>query len=302
MASPSTSLDPLIISRQDVFAYKTMIRQLAAQSPQPYGEIPPLLKTKKKKTKKKKTKKSTVQDFSHVENWIAVDSKESLPDEEDLEVFRFSNFLSSDLLSTVLPLHMPPPSLSVADPSPPEEQEVVELELEPEPEQEPEQEPTQEDTGDTSEESDEEYKRSLAGRRSYKSQPSSTLTPDVVLSSSPPQDTHRLKWLHTVEQLKRSLVISTPPLPPPPVPVRPRRRRSEANRQPRFNPDTNTYTRDTRSNPDHLRMISAELNMMRARKLLSPLKPRGFLPRRKDSFISGSGRLVSRLKYDILVD
>ncbi|KAI9030065.1 hypothetical protein CLU79DRAFT_802618 [Phycomyces nitens] len=250
MASPSTSLDPLI-SRQDVFAYKTMIRQLAAQSPQPYGEIPPLLKTKKKKTKKKKTKKSTVQDFSHVENWIAVDSKESLPDEEDLVG------LPQYLLSTVLPLHMPPPSLSV---------------------------------------------RSLAGRRSYKSQPSSTLTPDVVLSSSPPQDTHRLKWLHTVEQLKRSLVTSPPPPPPPPVPVRPRRRRSEANRQPRFNPDTNTYTRDTRSNPDHLRMISAELNMMRARKLLSPLKPRGFLPRRKDSFISGSGRLVSHLQYDISVD
>jgi hypothetical protein len=90
-----------------------------------------------------------------------------------------------------------------------------------------------------------------------------------------------------------------------PMPIPPRRpitqkRRSEATTQPRFNPDTNTYTRDTRSNPDHLRMISAELNMMRARKLLSPLKPRGFLPRRKDTFITGSYRKPSKLIQEVV--
>lgn len=77
------------------------------------------------------------------------------------------------------------------------------------------------------------------------------------------------------------------PMPPPPKRPNSQRRRSEATTQPRFNPATNTYMRDTRSNSDHLRMITAELNMMRARKLLSPLKPRGFLPRRRDVFLLG---------------
>ncbi|KAF9164079.1 hypothetical protein BGX21_004940 [Mortierella sp. AD011] len=43
-------------------------------------------------------------------------------------------------------------------------------------------------------------------------------------------------------------------------------------------------TRETRSNTDYLRMMAPELRMIRARKLVSPLKPRGFLPRRKDPF------------------
>ncbi|KAF9288900.1 hypothetical protein BGZ68_010433, partial [Mortierella alpina] len=42
--------------------------------------------------------------------------------------------------------------------------------------------------------------------------------------------------------------------------------------------------RETRSNADYLRMMAAELRMIRSRKLISPLKPRGYLPRRKDPF------------------
>ncbi|KAI8603192.1 hypothetical protein EDD21DRAFT_413252 [Dissophora ornata] len=43
-------------------------------------------------------------------------------------------------------------------------------------------------------------------------------------------------------------------------------------------------TREMRSNTDYLRMMASELRMIRSRKLISPLKPRGFLPRRKDPF------------------
>jgi hypothetical protein len=72
--------------------YKEMIKQLAAQAPEPYGAIPPLIKKKKKKKKEKTNKKEKnknkkvppIRRMSHVENWIAVDSKESIPDEEDL--------------------------------------------------------------------------------------------------------------------------------------------------------------------------------------------------------------------------
>lgn len=67
----------------DEQAYKDIIKQLAAQAPEPYGAIPPLMK-KKKKSKSKKKKKIPIRRMSHVENWIAVDSKESIPDEEDL--------------------------------------------------------------------------------------------------------------------------------------------------------------------------------------------------------------------------
>lgn len=156
--------------------------------------------------------------------------------------------------------------------------------------------------------------------------PSTSTTPSYVMSSSPPlhTDTQQVRWMQTIAQLRKSLVLSSsvsspsrvtstasPKLPPkkkdgfipmPPAPRRPpsQRRRSEATTQPRFNPETNTYIRDTRSNPDHLRMISSELNMMRARKLLSPLKPRGFLPRRKDPFVRGSGRKESRLRFEML--
>ncbi|RUS12978.1 hypothetical protein BC938DRAFT_478232, partial [Jimgerdemannia flammicorona] len=47
------------------------------------------------------------------------------------------------------------------------------------------------------------------------------------------------------------------------------------------------YVRDVRGNPAHLRMITAEMNMMRSRKIVSPLKPRGWLPRRGDHFVKG---------------
>jgi hypothetical protein len=46
-------------------------------------------------------------------------------------------------------------------------------------------------------------------------------------------------------------------------------------------------------------MISAELNMMRSRKLSSPLKPRGFLPRRTDAFVRGKDRKISLLNNQL---
>ncbi|KAF9123425.1 hypothetical protein BG015_005317 [Linnemannia schmuckeri] len=42
--------------------------------------------------------------------------------------------------------------------------------------------------------------------------------------------------------------------------------------------------RETRSNPDYLRMMASELRMIRARKLIAPLKPRSYLPRRRELF------------------
>lgn len=161
-----------------------------------------------------------------------------------------------------------------------------------------------------------------------KSSPTSSTTTAISSSSSPPQlsNTDHELWKATLAKLKQTLFVTSPPPEPAPtpsptairkstkkkkpanklipMPIPPRRplsqrRRSEATTQPRFNPDTNTYTRDTRSNPDHLRMISAELNMMRGRKLLSPLKPRGFLPRRKDAFIRGEHRKPSHLMHEI---
>jgi len=87
-------------------------------------------------------------------------------------------------------------------------------------------------------------------------------------------------------------------MPPPPKRLP---RRSVATSEPRIDLHSNTIRRDIRANPDHLRMIVAELNMMRARKVMCPLKPRGFLPRRKDIFVRGlSG---SSLKYtEFIVD
>ncbi|KAF9438782.1 hypothetical protein BGZ76_004858 [Entomortierella beljakovae] len=42
--------------------------------------------------------------------------------------------------------------------------------------------------------------------------------------------------------------------------------------------------REMRSNSDYLRMMASEMNMIRSRKLIAPLKPRGYLARRKDLF------------------
>lgn len=139
--------------------------------------------------------------------------------------------------------------------------------------------------------------------------PSTSTTSSCVLSTSPPRDDKDMRWVETIAKLKRSLVTpkkAPPPphrlIPMPPPPRRPplQRRRSEATTQPRFNPETNTYLRDTRSNPDHLRIIVAELNMIRHLKLLSPLKPRGFLTRRKDPFVKGALRRESPLQHECI--
>ncbi|KAI8365332.1 uncharacterized protein BYT42DRAFT_589567 [Radiomyces spectabilis] len=398
-----TQSDPVPIPHaSDQFSYKELIKQLASQAPTPYGAIPPLLKKRKARKKKQleaqlknaSKQRTPVRRMSHVENWVAVDSKESLPDEEELvRSSPFLNFLSADFLTQVLPLHMPPPSLS--DPSAFDQQgellsfmqrdhsmrdspnrdalapmpvprmdkrlqevqtadEALEEEEDDDEDDEDEDDDEEDDGEDDDmarslnpartrrgrrrrsswksegeDEEDEENeettrRKSLIGRRSIPSfsnaqTPSTSTTTSYAMSSSPPHhmETHRAKWSQTIAQLRRSLVQSTsPPTPPPsssssskkdgfiPMPPPPRRRstskrrRSEATTQPRFNPDTNTYTRDTRSNPDHLRMISAELNMMRAHKLFSPLKPRGFLPRRKDAFVRGAGRRQSRLRFE----
>ncbi|KAF7722905.1 hypothetical protein EC973_002585 [Apophysomyces ossiformis] len=372
---------PLSAEDEQSSSYKEIIKQLAAQAPKPYGAIPPLLKKRRKKQRQRDLTQSKqpepeqrkpMRRMSHVEDWIVVDSKESLPDEEEL----------------VLPLHMPPPSLSdpaalaqqsdiaglakrlsatgmssplptdaISAPASIRHLDVQSLDEDDEDEDDEDvynntrsvrrgrrMHPNWKSDGEEEDEEDEEDEeeevdyaknvrhscshKDLVRRHSIssfsKSQtPSTSTTASSVMSSSPPlkSDHHQVRWLKTIAQLRRSLVKSAP-LPTPksshpkktgriankkgfiPMPLPPRRpssqrRRSEATTQPRFNPETNTYTRDTRSNPDHLRMISAELNMMRARKLLSPLKPRGFLPRRKDSFIRGEGRRRSHLQCEL---
>ncbi|KAG0192065.1 hypothetical protein DFQ28_010241 [Apophysomyces sp. BC1034] len=358
-------------------SYKEIIKQLAAQAPKPYGAIPPLLKKRRRKQRQRDLTQPKVPEpeqrkpmrrMSHVEDWIVVDSKESLPDEVEL----------------VLPLHMPPPSLSdpaavdlhsdITDlakklsatdmsstlpsdaPSDPSSLRHLGVQALDDDDDDDDDDDEYEDNqsirkgrrmhpnwkSDGEEEDDEDdddnsYMKKLRQSGSHKDlvrrhsissftksqTPSTSTTASSVMSSSPPlqSDRHQVRWLQTIAQLRRSLVKSSSlPLPTStlpkkpakksskkgfiPMPLPPRRpssqrRRSEATTQPRFNPDTNTYTRDTRSNPDHLRMISAELNMMRARKLLSPLKPRGFLPRRKDSFIRGDGRRRSHLQCEL---
>lgn len=82
-SDPITIPNNTTTEANDEQAYKDIIKQLAAQAPEPYGAIPPLMK-KKKKSKSKKKKKLLIRRMSHVENWVAVDSKESIPDEEDL--------------------------------------------------------------------------------------------------------------------------------------------------------------------------------------------------------------------------
>lgn len=270
------------------------------------------------------------------------------------------NFLSADFFTDVLPLHMPPPSLSERFNREEEEGERRMLQTADEALDEEEEEDEDESlylstswksgeddstiTTNSSNNSDatglynnkDLLRRHSVSSFNTKSSPtSSTTTASYVVSSSPPHlsNTDHELWKATIAKLKQTLIVSPPPIktiekvvaspstPKIPVvvkksskkrlnkfipmPIPPRRpisqkRRSEATTQPRFNPDTNTYTRDTRSNPDHLRMISAELNMMRGRKLLSPLKPRGFLPRRKDAFIRGENRKPSHLVHEVI--
>ncbi|CEP09263.1 hypothetical protein [Parasitella parasitica] len=45
------------------------------------------------------------------------------------------------------------------------------------------------------------------------------------------------------------------------------------------------HDRDTRTNAAYLRMIVAEVNMMRAQKIVGPLRPRRVLPKRSDRFM-----------------
>jgi hypothetical protein len=67
-------------------SYKEIIKQLAAQTgTKPYGDIPPMLK---KRRKKRQIRSKPIRRMSHVEDWIQVDSKESLPDEEELVRFQ----------------------------------------------------------------------------------------------------------------------------------------------------------------------------------------------------------------------
>ncbi|KAI7875226.1 hypothetical protein K492DRAFT_232295 [Lichtheimia hyalospora FSU 10163] len=345
-------------------SYKEIIKQLAAQAPKPYGAIPPLLKKRKKKSSKHRSRRKSpdpeqqpqqlkpMRRMSHVEDWIVVDSKESLPDEEEL-THPFSTFLSAGFLTQVLPLHMPPPSLSdpateIRDDVSTETTEVQTLDdaLDDDEEEEAtlrgrvvhanwksDGEEADDDEEDEEDEDDEDSfsvksvlsdGKSLVRRHSITSfskaqMPSTSTTASYVMSSSPPRpsDMQQVRLAQTIAKLRWSLVVSSPspvatttekksttksgliPMPPPPRRPASQRRRSEATTKPRFNPETNTYTRDTRSNPDHLRIIVAELRMMKHKKLLSPLKPRGFLPRRKDPFIKGTNRKISPLRYQV---
>ncbi|KAI8059602.1 hypothetical protein BC940DRAFT_371748 [Gongronella butleri] len=366
-------------------SYKQIIKQLASQAPKIYGDIPPPKYARHHKKKQRTAQKAAkVADndqkvvanerhMSHVENWVLVDSKERLPDEQDLaRPSNLRNYLTLDFLSEVLPLHTPPMSLS--DPLSAIEQDQMaaladhlketRLPLRSEGSE------GSEDGGDvlraapakneTAQEAVTTNKRTptLVRRHSITSTSYSQL-PSIQLSldassnhnrdamarpngtngtngvgtdktdASQGQNTpmvdnnhtntnisstssansllQQVRWLQTVQRLRHSLVRfgkrTTPtrrlPFPPPPAKsAASTRRRSEATTQPRYNPDTNTYTRDTRANPDHLRMIAAELNMMRHRKLISPLRPRGFLPRRKDVVYLGDARRRSPLIHE----
>lgn len=62
-------------------------------------------------------------------------------------------------------------------------------------------------------------------------------------------------------------------------------------------PNDKKRVRSIRSNPAHLRMIVAEVNMMRCDKIVGPLRSRGFLGPRTDIFISNQS---SPLRLPIL--
>ena len=109
---------PDMMGEEQPSSYKEIIKQLAAQAPKPYGAIPPLLKKRRKKSggrhqkeleakqlqqqeqqqqQQQQQESSATPDpeqqkpmrrMSHVEDWIVVDSKESLPDEEELVFIR----------------------------------------------------------------------------------------------------------------------------------------------------------------------------------------------------------------------
>ena len=89
MIIPPPASNPIAIPTTDSVSYKDIIKQLAAQqTTKPYGDIPPLLNKRNKKKRPKSSRKDSppklLRRMSHVEDWITVDSKESLPDEQEL--------------------------------------------------------------------------------------------------------------------------------------------------------------------------------------------------------------------------
>ncbi|KAI1305564.1 hypothetical protein EDD11_004921 [Mortierella claussenii] len=57
-------------------------------------------------------------------------------------------------------------------------------------------------------------------------------------------------------------------------------------------------SRATRSNSAYLRMMASEMRMIRSHKLIAPLKPRGFLPRRKELFHTDKSSMCLELFID----
>jgi hypothetical protein len=53
------------------------------------------------------------------------------------------------------------------------------------------------------------------------------------------------------------------------------------------------YSRDIRANGAYLRMIVAEVNMMRSQKIVGPLRPRRVLPKRLDKFMHCPSPLIT---------
>ncbi|KAI8577947.1 hypothetical protein K450DRAFT_249176 [Umbelopsis ramanniana AG] len=338
-------------------SYPEIIRELASKGPQPYGTIPPRRRKRRRKSVPFEDTAITLDPpidpqlppariqrrMSHVEDWVKVDSKETLPDDDELTSVSLS--LLAQLFSSsafqgahVLPLHVPPPNLS--NPS-----ELL-------------QEPSLLDTlyeEDLTKAEARSYSRLAITSGNYfwdasttfTSNPGSLLngnheTADLAYEDDIEVDTMSIcmedatsvlpwagaqtkahpvlslatatakrqmnhsqlqgGWLHRLRSsFGPSLTYDTPRRTPPvrpntrPLPPKRPSRRSVANSEPRIDLHSNTIRRDIRANPDHLRMIVAELNMMRARKVMCPLKPRGFLPRRKDIFVRGHGH--SNLKY-----
>ncbi|ORX58962.1 hypothetical protein DM01DRAFT_1381585 [Hesseltinella vesiculosa] len=295
-------------------SYKHIIKQLASQAPKVYGDIPPRKNVKVHKKRAIHPETDVHNRMSHVENWVLVD-KERLPDEQDLtRSLHLRNYLTFDFVSEVLPLHTPPLSLSDPRSEDLEDQMVAladKLQVTrlvgkslPQPVPFPASVPNNPN-----------HKKAplLVRRTSFTSQtPSIRLTLDSSSNQKTDQQTspllQQVRWLQTMQRLRHSLIRfgkKEKPhrrIPFPAPPPKPRaNRRSEATTQPRFNPVTNTYLRDTRANPDHLRMIVAELNMIRHRKLMCPLRRRDFLPRRNDIVYLGSQRRRSPLMNEALL-
>ncbi|CAO3659317.1 unnamed protein product [Umbelopsis ramanniana] len=286
--------------------------------------------------------------MSHVEDWVKVDSKETLPDDDELTSASLS--LLAQLFSSsafqgahVLPLHVPPPNLSnpselLQEPSLLDtlyEEDITKAEarsysrlaitsgnyfwdsptttsFSSNPGASP---------SDIDETADTAYGEVVEDdNMSFCMEDATSILPwageqtkaipvlSLATATAKRQMNHsQLQggWLHRLRSsFGPSLTYDTPRRSPPvrpntrpsmPLPPKRPSRRSVANSEPRIDLNSNTIRRDIRANPDHLRMIVAELNMMRARKVMCPLKPRGFLPRRKDVFVRGHGH--SNLKY-----